>query len=180
MIHNCRAEVLVLVSLNCLNSLNCLYLLLIPLLLLSCRREVVETIRRLLMTGALVLVGENSTMQIVVAILLAQLFIKLYGYHKPYDSDKLDFLSEVATYQVLLVMFILLLLRDEGFRSNNELLCDVCLVLSSLILVFADLTDTLVHILDQDADALNDLNFRVTLSGFLGHHELRAIHPITA
>lgn len=106
-------------------------------------REVVETIRRLLLTGALVLVGENSTMQIVVGILLAQLFIKLYAYYQPFEKQSLDFLSEVATYQVLMVMFIMLLLRDESFRNNNEVFCDVCLVLSSLTLVFADLVYSL-------------------------------------
>ncbi len=90
------------------------------------------------------LVGQNSTMQIAVGILLSLLFVKLYGYFKPYEIDEMDFLSEVSQYQVLFVFFIFLLLRDEGFRSNNEELCDVCLVLASITLVLADLANAFI------------------------------------
>ena len=112
-------------------------------------REVIETIRRILLTGALVLVGQNSTMQIAVGILLSLIFVKLYAYFQPYEKDKIDFLSEVAQYQVFFVFFIFLLLRDEGFRSNNEVLCDVCLVLASIALILADLVDSYIGLIDR-------------------------------
>jgi hypothetical protein len=112
--------------------------------------EVIETIRRLLMTGALVLVGQNSTMQIVVAIVLSQVFIKLYAFYQPFHNQKIDFLSEVAMYQVFIALFIFLLLRNDGFKSNNEILCDVCLVIASIMLVFADLADACSGFVDSD------------------------------
>jgi hypothetical protein len=111
-------------------------------------REVIETIRRILLTGALVLVRQNSTMQIAVGILLSLIFVKLYAYFQPFEKDKMNFLSEVAQYQVCFVFFIFLLLRDDGFRSNNEMLCDVCLVLASIALVLADLMYAFISFID--------------------------------
>ena len=49
--------------------------------------EVVETTRRLLLTAVLSVCAPGSSEQAVYAVLLALLYIKLYGYYAPYDED---------------------------------------------------------------------------------------------
>ncbi len=42
--------------------------------------EVIETVRRVLLTGVLVLIHQGSNLQMVVAIVISLVFLKLYGY----------------------------------------------------------------------------------------------------
>jgi hypothetical protein len=79
--------------------------------LLVIYREIIETFRRILLTGALVLVDQGSALQIVVAIVLVQIFIKLYGYYAPFDDDYVDVDAEFSQYQLFGVFLIALLIR---------------------------------------------------------------------
>ena len=62
--------------------------------------EVVETARRLLLTAVVSVVGTGSAAQIVFGIIIAIVYVKLYGYFQPYELDEHDIMQEVAQYQV--------------------------------------------------------------------------------
>jgi hypothetical protein len=55
-----------------------------------------------------------------VAILLVQLFIKLYGYYAPFDDNYVDVDAEFSQFQLFGIFFIALLIRT-GKRYGNFL-----------------------------------------------------------
>jgi hypothetical protein len=78
--------------------------------------EIIETFRKVSLTGALVLVSRGTGFQIVVALVTTQLFIKLYGY-----------------YGECLLLFLFLFLFLSSFLISLVLLCvylSVCLSVS--------------------------------------------------
>ena len=50
--------------------------------------EVLETVRRLLLTAVLSVCGQGTSEQYVYGIILAFVFVKLYSYYKPYEEDQ--------------------------------------------------------------------------------------------
>jgi len=100
--------------------------------------EVVETTRRLLLTAVVSVVGIGSAGQVVFGILIAIVYVKLYGYYQPYELDELDVVQEVAQYQVFFTLFVALLLRGNllpGAAWAQAL--DVLLVLANLSTITA-------------------------------------------
>jgi hypothetical protein len=65
-----------------------------------------------------ILVG--STVQIIFGILVAVMYMKLYGYFAPMLEPVDDFLQELAQYQVFFTLFIALLLRT-GEKSEERM-----------------------------------------------------------
>ncbi len=63
-------------------------------------REVIETGRRLLLTAVLSVIYTGTNLQVIVGILMAVLFMKLYSDFGPYIKDQDDLLQEIAQYQV--------------------------------------------------------------------------------
>jgi hypothetical protein len=53
----------------------------------------------------------GSPGQIVFALFIALVYIKLYSAYAPYQEDDDDFLQEMAQYQVFIVLFIALLVQ---------------------------------------------------------------------
>ena len=56
--------------------------------------EVVETIRKLMLTGGLVLLGKLTTSRIVVSIFICLAAVRLYAVCKPYIKERVDLFSE--------------------------------------------------------------------------------------
>ena len=75
--------------------------------------EVVECYRRLLLSSMLILFSDGSTAQIVVAMLLNLLSIKIYSYYLPFADDSDDTLAEIAQWQLFCVFFAALLIRVD-------------------------------------------------------------------
>jgi hypothetical protein len=46
------------------------------------------------------MVAQGSTLQVLFGLLIALVFIKLYGYFKPFEDDWVDVCSEIAMWQV--------------------------------------------------------------------------------
>ena len=67
--------------------------------------EIIETVRRLFFTAILVITPMAPNVQIVGTIILSVIFMKLYGYYKPYKADSDDILQETAQYQVFFTLF---------------------------------------------------------------------------
>ena len=82
--------------------------------------EIVECGRRLLFSGALVLFGDKSLIQIVFAVLMCLVSIKIYSYFAPFREDGDDFIAEVAQYQLFLILFVALIIRLESTVVDND------------------------------------------------------------
>lgn len=98
----------------------------------------VETARRLMLTGFLVVIAQGSAVQIVVAIMLSLFFLKLYDSWKPYVDGKIQSIEAVAQWQVFFVLFLALLLKAD-FGSLDIVVLDVCLVVAIFANVLLDL-----------------------------------------
>ena len=120
--------------------------------------EIIETIRRILMTGVLVLVAQGTSVQIVVTLLLTLIFIKMYAHFTPFNDDILDTDAEFAQYQVFFVVFIALLIKEDSVPSMEDawgpLLVFVIfsLLLLSPIRLFKEkcLPDKIKHLVNVD------------------------------
>jgi hypothetical protein len=76
--------------------------------------EVVECVRRLMLSSMLILVDDGSVAQVVVAMLLSLVSVKVYGHYHPYADDDDDMLAEVAQWNLFLLLFAALLLRVDA------------------------------------------------------------------
>ena len=79
-----------------------------------------ETYRRLILSGLIVvLVNLGASMQIVLSIAVTMLFIKLYSYYQPFEDDYIDVDGEFAQYQLFVILFVTLLIRE----GKNIMIC---------------------------------------------------------
>lgn len=79
--------------------------------------EIVETMRRLFFTALLVIATTGENLQIVGSIIMAVIFMKLYGFFQPYQDDADDYLQEAAQYQVFFTLFGGLIMRTDALKG---------------------------------------------------------------
>lgn len=103
--------------------------------------EVVETTRRLMLTGVLVLIAQGSAVQILVGICLSLFFLTLYDSYPPFADPIVGRLEAVAQRQILSV-FSLALLVKANFGSVSIVALDVFLILA----IFANIIFTLYNL----------------------------------
>ncbi|GMH48343.1 hypothetical protein TrRE_jg8423 [Triparma retinervis] len=91
--------------------------------------EVFETLRRLLLTGGQVLLRPNTPSQIVLNLIICICSIKIYATYKPFVSDKVDKLAELAQFQLFFTMLAALCIKvDISDEDNyNKATFDMCL-----------------------------------------------------
>jgi len=73
--------------------------------------EIFETLRRLALSGGLVVWGNGTIMQVVASVLICLLSIKMYTYFQPFESRSDNLMQEVAQYQLFFVLFTALLIQ---------------------------------------------------------------------
>jgi hypothetical protein len=83
--------------------------------------EVVETMRRLMLTAIIAVIATGSSSQIVCAMMLAFVFLKVYVYCSPYIDEENGILAEVAQYQIFFTYFGALITTENllGAALNN-------------------------------------------------------------
>jgi hypothetical protein len=82
--------------------------------------EVVDTTRRLVLTAVLSVCGAGTAGQAILALLVSQLYIKLYGHYRPYVEDKDDLEAEVGQYQIFLTFLGALICQRHLLSSEYE------------------------------------------------------------
>ena len=63
---------------------------------INIRFEVVECVRRLMLSSMLILIDDGSASQVVVAIFICLVSMRVYSYYAPYAEDDDDRLADVA------------------------------------------------------------------------------------
>jgi hypothetical protein len=75
--------------------------------------EIIETTRRIMLTAVLSVLDPGSSGQSIVAVLIALLYIKVYGYFNPYREDSDDILSETGQFQIFFTFFCALIIQND-------------------------------------------------------------------
>ena len=114
--------------------------------------EVVETLRRLLLTAVVSVVSTGSSLQIIFGIFVAVAFMKLYAFFQPFELDRHDTLQEVAQYQVFFTLFISLLIRSSALPGYDSAL-ESALIVANLITPVATI---FVHVDENDWKATGE------------------------
>jgi hypothetical protein len=81
--------------------------------------EVIETLRRLLLTGFLTLIYPGATKQLVVGIFINVLFVAFYSFLSPYNEEELQFSSFLCQCQLILVFFVSILIKENVAISSG-------------------------------------------------------------
>ena len=93
--------------------------------------------RKMILTGALVLFGAGTASQLVLALSVCILWFGLVANLQPFDEDVDDRLAQAEALQILFTLMIGLVLQlqaaDEGPTSQNEL--GVLLILLNILVV---------------------------------------------
>ena len=86
--------------------------------------EVFEVVRRLLLSGVLLLFGPGSAIQSAMSILICLFSIKAYSLYSPFREDEDDFLQEVTQWQLFMVLFSTILARVDasGDSSSDQMI----------------------------------------------------------
>jgi len=80
-------------------------------------------VRRIVLTGLLVVGGISTSMKLVLSMLVCIGCIKLYGYNAVFDDDMLNSDAELAQFQVFFILFLTLLIQRDVI--DNSVVSDV-------------------------------------------------------
>jgi hypothetical protein len=98
--------------------------------------ESVEAIRRIVLTGVVSVLSPSSSTQSVAGMILALVYIGLYGQLKPYEDDKDDTLAFVGQYQIFWTFFGTLVIGNDLLGSNQAYAVSVFIITGNLTVLF--------------------------------------------
>ncbi|CAN0027825.1 unnamed protein product, partial [Choristocarpus tenellus] len=81
--------------------------------------EVWETIRKLLLTGLLIYFREGTSTQVVIAMMITLLGLRVLAAWKPYKQTDENMLAEVALWVTFLTLLVGLLIKSEVTSSEG-------------------------------------------------------------
>ena len=93
--------------------------------------ELVECARRLTFTAVIGFVSNGSVLQVIVSMLLAIMFVRIYNATSPFVKDSHDSLAEIAQWATFLTMFCALVIKSQengGVEEENSSWVDLALV----------------------------------------------------
>ena len=82
--------------------------------------EVVECCRRLLLSGAVILFGPGTPVQLVVSLFVCAFSIKIYSFYEPQREYDDDLLTEVSQWQIFCILVCSLMLRYREMISDVD------------------------------------------------------------
>jgi hypothetical protein len=98
--------------------------------------ERVEAIRRIVLTGVVSVLSPSSSTQSVLGMILALMYIGLYGQLKPYEDDKDDYLAFVGQYQIFWTFFGTLIIGNNLLGSKQGNTVSVFIIIGNLMVFF--------------------------------------------
>lgn len=99
--------------------------------------EVVEISRRLLLTAVIAVIMKGEPLQIVIAVLIALVYVKLFKSYRPFKYEEANSLLLEGQYQILFTFFILLVMRQGSIPDipYSEDVIDASLVIINLLII---------------------------------------------
>ncbi|GMI09257.1 hypothetical protein TrLO_g2039 [Triparma laevis f. longispina] len=136
--------------------------------------EVVETLKKLILTGGLVVLGPGTLNQIVISMIICLGSMRVFSGCEPYINYDVDVFSEMAQWQIFFVMLVALLLGFSGISQGDYKIMDED-VFDMILLLTQGLAPAVfvIIILIKGKDAADVLVRKVTksMSGDKGGEE---------
>lgn len=98
--------------------------------------EVIEAVRRIMLTAVLSVVSPGTSEQNVFSLLLALLFIKLYGHFNPFESSVHNMMTELGQFQVFFTYLAAMTMQNSLLSSDYTVAVGTLLILINLSLPF--------------------------------------------
>eukprot|EP00793_Prasinoderma_coloniale_P001866 PRCOL_00007229-RA len=109
--------------------------------------ELVEMIRKFVLTGALVFVDAGGSGQVAVGLLVACVFLVANVAFSPYADDAVDFSAQTALVEISLILFAGLLVKVEtvGGTNDRRVIGALLVVTSGMVFAMPALSAVLTH-----------------------------------
>lgn len=104
--------------------------------------EVIETFQRILFTGILSIISQGTSVQILVAMLFASGFIKLYHQYNPWVSESVSATKNVIQWQIYFLFLYALLVRNDILNSGHAII-----ITGLILLVFINVVIEIWYII---------------------------------
>ena len=101
--------------------------------------EIVDTSRRIILTAVLSVVRPGSSQQSILSVLLALLYIKIYGYFLPYDVPDDNILAEVGQFSIFFTFFGALVIGNSLLVGDEAEALGILLSMIDMCAVFISL-----------------------------------------
>ena len=102
-----------------------------------------ETGQRILFSGLLAVVAPGSVLQLILAIICALVFIRIYSIYTPYVNNTIGTLKNMVQWQIFLVLFLILLLKLDALSKYKGILV-ACLIFFVFMGLIYDIFITLI------------------------------------
>lgn len=80
--------------------------------------EVVESLRKIVFSGAIVMLGSGSTTQIVIAVVLSLGFVRVHNHFLPYEDAKVSLCAEIALWQLFAILYTILITKNTSLQKR--------------------------------------------------------------
>ena len=94
--------------------------------------EILESVRRISLSGMLVVFGPGSSRQLIIGCVVSLIFLRVNSCYAPHVGDEDNILSEICNWQLFLILFITLLLKLDAVDETSG----ISLLLVLLFVVF--------------------------------------------
>ncbi|GMI11479.1 hypothetical protein TrLO_g5191 [Triparma laevis f. longispina] len=126
--------------------------------------EVIETVRKLFLTGGLIFFNPGTGSQIVFSLLISIASMRVYAYYSPFIKNDQDVIAEAAQWSLFFILFGALLIR---VNVDNESLQDKTFF--DFMMVMVNFVPILIPVLQQLAIVKSVI---VQTSAFFGYGEV--------
>jgi hypothetical protein len=116
--------------------------------------ELVETSRRIMLTAVLSIISTGSSKQSVLAIMLAFIYICLYGYFQPYAEHADYILGAAGQIQIFMTYFAIIVMRERLLGKDFNSMFDALLTTLNMWVVLLGFYLEVRRYLETDADAI--------------------------
>jgi hypothetical protein len=96
--------------------------------------EVIETIRRIVLTALVAIISPGTSLQSILSILFAIFFLQLYGVFAPYEDDEDDALANLGQIQVFLTFFAALIVQNQLLSETWFDLLGVLMIVINVVM----------------------------------------------
>ena len=121
--------------------------------------ELIETARRIILTAVLSVCSTGSSEQNVLSILLAFIFIKIYGYFQPYAEYSNYQMAEVGQSQIFLTYFVIIIIQQGLMNKDWNTLLGGLLIVVNLSIILLGLYYQAIDYSKSNPDVINFMNY---------------------
>jgi hypothetical protein len=112
--------------------------------------ELVETVRRLVLTAVLSVCAPGTSAQAVFSLLISLFYIKVYGFYAPYANRQDSVLAETGQFQVFLTFFGALIVQNALLPAFWSSPLGVLLIAMNLSVLYYTLYVELRHVFKRE------------------------------